>query len=79
MKFSDIPVAAKARIKSSEQALQRTLPDARLQVTPLPTVEQIQLALINADYQTGPLPADVMRLSSRGRPIGHFAGEAALP
>ena len=61
MKFSDSPVAAKARIESSEQALQRTLPDARLQVTPLPTVEQIQLALINADYQTGPLPADVMR------------------
>ena len=61
MKFSDSPVAAKARIESSEQALQRTLPDARLQVTPLPTVEQLQLALINADYQTGPLPADVMQ------------------
>ena len=61
MKISDSPIAAKASIKSSEQALQRTLPDARLQVTPLPTVEQIKLALINTDYQTGPLPADVMR------------------
>ena len=61
MKFSDSPFVAKAQIESSEQALQRTLPDARLQVTPLPTVEQIQLALINADYQTGPLPADVMQ------------------
>ena len=50
-----------ASIKTSEQALQRTLPDARLQVAPLPTVEQIQLALINADYQTGPLRADVMQ------------------
>ena len=61
MKISDSPVEVKARIESSEQALQRTLPDARLEVTPLPTVEQIKLALINTDYQTGPLPADVMR------------------
>lgn len=61
MKFFDGPVAAKALIESSEQALQRTLPDARLQVTTLPTVEQVKLALINADYQTGPLPADVMQ------------------
>ena len=61
MEFFDSSVAAQAHIESSEQALQRTLPDARLKVMPLPTVEQIQLALINADYQTGPLPADVMR------------------
>ena len=61
MRFFDSPITAKARIESSEQALQRTLPDARLQVTPLPTVEQVKLALINADYQTGPLPADVMQ------------------
>ncbi len=61
MKFFDSNVAAKARIESSEQALQRTLPDARLQVTPLPTVEKLQLALINADYQTGPLPADIIQ------------------
>ena len=42
-------------------ALQRTLPDAALEITQLPTVEEIKLALINADFQTGPLPADVMR------------------
>ena len=61
MKIFDNHVAAKAFIKSSQRALQRTLPDARLRVTALPTVEQIQLALINADYQTGPLQADVMQ------------------
>ena len=61
MKISDNYVATKAIIKSSQQALQRTLPDARLRVTTLPTVKQIQLALINADYQTGPLQADVMQ------------------
>ena len=60
MKVSENYVATKAIIKSSQQALQRTLPDAQLRVTTLPTVEQIQLALINADYQTGPLQADVM-------------------
>ena len=49
-----------ADIQKSEAALQRTLPDAILQVTRLPTVEVIQLALINQDYQTGPLPADIM-------------------
>ena len=47
-------------LQNSLVALQRTLPDAALEITPLPTVEQIKLALINADFQTGPLPADVM-------------------
>ena len=47
-------------LQNSLAALQRTLPDAALEITPLPTVEQIRLALINADFQTGPLPADVM-------------------
>jgi len=47
-------------LQHSLTALQRTLPDAELEITPLPTVEQIQLALINSDFQTGPLPADVM-------------------
>lgn len=47
-------------VKQSLAALQRTLPDGELRISPLPAVEQIQLALINADYQTGPLPADVM-------------------
>ena len=48
-------------LRKSEAALQRTLPDAILQVARLPTVEAIQLALINQDYQTGPLPADIMQ------------------
>ena len=47
-------------LQNSLVALQRTLPDAALEITPLPRVEQIRLALINADFQTGPLPADVM-------------------
>jgi predicted nicotinamide N-methyase len=47
-------------VLKGQQALQRTLPDARLETGPLPGVEEIRLALINADYQTGPLPADVM-------------------
>ena len=40
--------------------LQDTLPDARLDIHQLPQSE-LRLALINADFQTGPLPADVMR------------------
>ena len=47
-------------LQHSLTALQRTLPDAELEITPLPTVEQIQLALITSDFQTGPLSADVM-------------------
>ncbi len=40
--------------------LRRTLPDAHMQPTRLPGLEDIELGLINADYQTGPLDADVM-------------------
>lgn len=47
-------------LQHSLVALQRTLPEAQLEITRLPEVEQIRLALINADFQTGPLPADVM-------------------
>lgn len=47
-------------INHSITALRRTLPDADLQITQLPSLERIRLALINADYQTGPLAADVM-------------------
>lgn len=45
----------------SQAALQRTLPDATLQITQLPGVEAIRLALITADFQTGPLPPEVMQ------------------
>lgn len=48
------------KIDESTAALRRTLPDADLQIAQLPSLEHIRLALINADYQTGPLPADVM-------------------
>ena len=48
------------KIDKSKAALRRTLPDADLEIVQLPSLEQIRLALINADYQTGPLPAEVM-------------------
>ncbi|XOV82271.1 MAG: methyltransferase [bacterium] len=44
-----------------ERALQATLPMARLDVCSLPGLPQLQLALINADFPTGPLPPAVMR------------------
>ncbi len=43
-----------------QRKLQTTLPDARLDVRPLPGLDKIALGLINADYQTGPLAAEVM-------------------
>ncbi len=43
-----------------QRRLQTTLPDARLDISQLPGLEDISLALINADYQTGPLPGEVM-------------------
>lgn len=44
-----------------EQALQRTLPDARLELVHLPNCRPIRLGLINADYQTGPLDPEIMQ------------------
>jgi predicted nicotinamide N-methyase len=41
--------------------LQATLPMARLDICPLPGCPEIRLALINADFPTGPLPDDVCR------------------
>ncbi|MBX3707747.1 MAG: 50S ribosomal protein L11 methyltransferase [Pseudomonadales bacterium] len=40
--------------------LQRTLPDARIEVQALPGCPAIRLGLINADFPLGPLPAEVM-------------------
>ncbi len=48
-----------------QSALNRTLPDARIQVTPLPDCGAMRLGLINADYQTGPLPAELMQAAIR--------------
>ena len=41
--------------------LQRTLLQAHLEVSALPYCPQIRLALLNADFPTGPLPYEVMQ------------------
>ncbi len=43
-----------------EAALHRTLPMARLEEQELPDCQGLRLALINADFPTGPLPPEVM-------------------
>lgn len=43
-----------------EARLQETLPDARIEHADLPRLPEVTLGLINADYQTGPLPPEVM-------------------
>jgi predicted nicotinamide N-methyase len=48
-------------LEQLNESLQRTLPMARLDVVALPGCESLQLALINADFPTGPLPESVMR------------------
>ena len=60
MKAAQRHIELEVILAKSEAALRRTLPDARLQITAPPAVEQIKLALINSDFQTGPLPASVM-------------------
>jgi len=46
--------------KELQSALQRTLPMARLEQQQLPGCRGLTLALINADFPTGPLPGEVM-------------------
>ncbi|MEM1433405.1 MAG: 50S ribosomal protein L11 methyltransferase [Pseudomonadota bacterium] len=48
------------RLRDLTHRLQRTLPDAHLDLVRLDTPQPLRLALINADYQTGPLPPEVM-------------------
>jgi predicted nicotinamide N-methyase len=43
-----------------QRALRRTLPTARLDLMPLQRCGDLRLALINADFDTGPLPPQVM-------------------
>ena len=43
-----------------QSCLTETLPDARIEIASLPGLSELKLGLINADYQTGPLPAEVM-------------------
>lgn len=44
-----------------QQSLRATLPMARLERSRLPALAEIELALINADFPTGPLPQEVMQ------------------
>lgn len=44
-----------------QHSLRATLPMAHLERTRLPGVAEIELALINADFPTGPLPQEVMQ------------------
>ena len=60
MKAAQRHIELEMNLAKSEAALRRILPDARLQITAPPDVPQIKLALINSDFQTGPLPASVM-------------------
>ena len=60
MKAAQRHIELELNLAKSEAALRRILPDARLQITAPPAVAQIKLALINSDFQTGPLPASVM-------------------
>lgn len=55
------PQSQRLALQKSQDALRLTLNDARLEITHMPGVMEVRLALINVDYQTGPLPADTMR------------------
>ncbi len=49
------------RISDLETRLKRTLPTARVELSPLPDCPAITLGLINADFPLGPLPPETMR------------------
>ena len=51
---------ASPHLAALENALQATLPMAHLEIGALPGLAELQLALINTDFTTGPLPAEVM-------------------
>lgn len=59
MKTDSIPLVEQA-LATLNRALHATLPMGRIDVQPLPGCPDIRLGLINADFPTGPLPADVM-------------------
>jgi len=50
-----------ANLNPIQERLRATLPEARIQATPLPGLRNLQLALINADFSTAPLAPDTMR------------------
>ena len=47
--------------RTLQTRLRATLPTARIDVVPLPKLEHLRLALINADFSTAPLPPETMR------------------
>ena len=49
-------------IEKTQQALHRTLPNARIEIQSLPLLaeQSLRLGLINADFPLGPLPPEVM-------------------
>lgn len=61
-----------------EQALQKTLPDARIETVRLPQCDAIRLGLINADYQTGPLDPEVMQAVIRAPAYWAFCWGSGL-
>ena len=44
-----------------QNLLQGTIPNAHIEISQLPRLSGLRLGLINADFPTGPLPAEVMR------------------
>ncbi len=61
-----------------EQALRKTLPDARIETLDLPGCNPIRLGLINADYQTGPLDPEVMHAVIRSPAYWAFCWGSGL-
>ena len=43
-----------------QNLLQGTIPNAHIEISQLPRLSGLRLGLINADFPTGPLPAEVM-------------------
>lgn len=50
-----------ANLTELTNALKQTLPSAELEISQLPGLPNMRLALINRDFSTGPLPEQVMR------------------
>lgn len=65
-------------VSTLEQALHKTLPDARIETVALPDCKPIQLRLINSDYQTGPLDPEVMQAVIRAPAYWAFCWGSGL-
>ena len=62
MKTDSIPLVepTAAALAELTEALRATLPIGRIEVQSLPGCDSLKLGLINADFPTGPLPADIV-------------------